>query len=305
MLSIKETATLLKDTFIKFIDDRGIKLSAALAYYTIFSLPPLLILIIAVTGFFYGQDAIEGRIYFQIQVMVGKEAALQVQEAIKNTTIDNNSNWATIVSIIALLFGATGVFSEIQDSINVIWGLKAKPKKGFIKLVINRLISFSMIITIGFLLLVSLILNALIDLFNERLQLLFPDLAVITFYVFNQLFMLSIITSLFITVFKVLPDAKINWRDVFVGSIFTSILFMAGKWIIGLYLGGSDVATAYGAAGSVIVILLWVYYSSIILFLGAEFTQIYALRHGKTIQPSDYAVFVVQKTEEITNPKDS
>ncbi|MBK9046855.1 MAG: YihY/virulence factor BrkB family protein [Bacteroidia bacterium] len=305
MLSIKETATLLKDTFIKFIDDRGIKLSAALAYYTIFSLPPLLILIIAVTGFFYGQDAIEGRIYFQIQGMVGKEAALQVQEAIKNTTIDNNSNWATIVSIIALLFGATGVFSEIQDSINVIWGLKAKPKKGFIKLVINRLISFSMIITIGFLLLVSLILNALIDLFNERLQLLFPDLAVITFYVFNQLFMLSIITSLFITVFKVLPDAKINWRDVFVGSIFTSILFMAGKWIIGLYLGGSDVATAYGAAGSVIVILLWVYYSSIILFLGAEFTQIYALRHGKTIQPSDYAVFVVQKTEEITNPKDS
>ncbi|MBK7387800.1 MAG: YihY/virulence factor BrkB family protein [Bacteroidetes bacterium] len=305
MLSIKETATLLKDTFIKFIDDRGIKLSAALAYYTIFSLPPLLILITAVTGFFYGQDAIEGRIYFQIQGMVGKEAALQVQEAIKNTTIDNNSNWATIVSIIALLFGATGVFSEIQDSINVIWGLKAKPKKGFIKLVINRLISFSMIITIGFLLLVSLILNALIDLFNERLQLLFPDLAVITFYVFNQLFMLSIITSLFITVFKVLPDAKINWRDVFVGSIFTSILFMAGKWIIGLYLGGSDVATAYGAAGSVIVILLWVYYSSIILFLGAEFTQIYALRHGKTIQPSDYAVFVVQKTEEITNPKDS
>ncbi|MBK6640790.1 MAG: YihY/virulence factor BrkB family protein [Bacteroidetes bacterium] len=305
MLSIKETATLLKDTFLKFIDDRGIKLSAALAYYTIFSLPPLLILITAVTGFFYGQDAIEGRIYFQIQGMVGKEAALQVQEAIKNTTIDNNSNWATIVSIIALLFGATGVFSEIQDSINVIWGLKAKPKKGFIKLVINRLISFSMIITIGFLLLVSLILNALIDLFNERLQLLFPDLAVITFYVFNQLFMLSIITSLFITVFKVLPDAKINWRDVFVGSIFTSILFMAGKWIIGLYLGGSDVATAYGAAGSVIVILLWVYYSSIILFLGAEFTQIYALRHGKTIQPSDYAVFVVQKTEEITNPKDS
>ncbi len=305
MLTIKETGSILKETFLKFLDDRGVKLSAALAYYTIFSLPPLLILITAVTGFFYGQDAIEGRIYFQIQGMVGKEAALQVQEAIKNTSIDNNSTWATIVSIIALLFGATGVFSEIQDSINVIWGLKAKPKKGFIKLIINRLISFSMIITIGFLLLVSLILNALIDLFNERLQLLFPDLAVITFYVFNQLFMLSVITSLFITIFKVLPDAKIYWRDVFIGSIFTAILFMAGKWLIGLYLGGSDVATAYGAAGSVIIILLWVYYSSIILFLGAEFTQIYALRHGKTIQPSDYAVFVVQKTEEIAHPKAS
>jgi membrane protein len=297
---------LVRDSVLQFIDDRGMKLSAALAYYTIFSIPPLLIIIISITGYFYGQDAIEGQIYAQIKGIVGNDAAVQIQEAIRKTAIDYNSWWATLLSIGALLFGATGTFVEIQDSINVIWGLKAKPRKGLIKMIINRLISFSMIISIGFLMLVSLILNAILDIFNMHLQRLFPDVAFYAFYVFNILFLLLVITALFATIFKVLPDAKIKWKNVISGAFFTAILFLLGKVAIGFYLGNSDISTAYGTAGSVIVILVWVYYSSIILFLGAEFTQNYAQHFGTPIEPNDYAVFVQQKqvvVEDLTNAK--
>jgi len=297
--SLKEFWILLKDTGSEFIDDQGIKLSAALSYYTIFSIPPLLIIIIRVAGIVWGEQAIEGQIYYQIESMVGKEAAIQVQATIQTTVLDNNSWWATTISVIALLFGATGVFAEIQDSINIIWGLKAKPKKGFIKLVFNRLVSFSMIITIGFLMTVSLTLNALLDVFNLHLQRLFPDVAFYAFYVINILLLLGILTMLFATIFKILPDAKIPWKTVVFGAFFTSILFMIGKILISLYLGQSDIGSAYGAAGSVIIILVWVYYSSMILFFGAEFTQVYADKYGKGIEPNAYAVFVIKKEKEL------
>jgi membrane protein len=293
---------IFKHSVNDFIDDKGIKLSAALAYYTIFSIPPLLILVTWITGVFYGKEAIEGRIYYQIEGMIGEEAAFQVQEAIKNTVIDHNSGWATAISVIALIMGAMGVFNEIQDSINQIWRLKAKPKKGLIKLLVNRLISFSMIITIGFLMMVSLLLNAVVDIFNAKIQQLFPHFAVYAFYIINLVLMLAIITTLFATIFKVLPDARIRLKDVTVGSVFTTLLFMLGKFAIGLYLGNSNVGSAYGAAGSVIIILVWVYYSAIILFFGAEFTRVFANKFGRPIQPNEYAVFIEHVDVEVKKP---
>ncbi len=297
--SLKEFWNLVKDTLSEFSDDNGIKLSAALAYYTIFSIPPLLVIIIRTTGIVFGQEAIEGQIYAQIQSLVGKPAAAQIQQTITATIFDKNSFWATSISIIALLFGATGVFAEIQDSINIIWGLKAKPKRGFFKLIINRVISFSMIVVIGFILLVSLTLNAVLDIFNYQLQRLFPDVAVYAFYALNIILLLSVITMLFATIFKILPDARIRWRIVIFGALFTTIMFMIGKVLISLYLGNSDVGSTYGAAGSVIIILVWVYYSSMILFFGAEFTQVYAERFSTGIEPNEYAVFVKHIEKEL------
>ena len=259
----------------------------------------MLVILIRTTGIIFGEEAIEGQIYSQIQGLVGKPAAAQLQQAITATVFDKNTIWATTVSIIALLFGATGVFAEIQDSINIIWGLKAKPKRGFFKLIINRLISFSMIVTIGFLLLVSLILNAILDVFNYQLQRVFPDVAVVAFYILNVILLLTVITMLFATIFKILPDARIRWRIVIFGAFFTTILFMIGKVLISLYLGNSDVGSTYGAAGSVIVILVWVYYSSMILFFGAEFTQVYADKFSTGIEPNEYAVFIKHYEREV------
>ncbi len=302
-ISPLELWQLIKDSFLEFIDDKGIKLSAALAYYTIFSIPPLIIILTNITGYFYGADAIEGHVFGQLNGLIGNDAALKIQEAIKNTVIDKNSWWATTISVVALLLGATGVFVEIQDSINIIWGLKAKPKKGLIKLLINRVISFSMILSIGFILLVSLVLNALLDIFNEQLQKLFPEIAYYAFYGINIALILFVITVLFSVIFKVLPDARIKWKSVYWGSFFTAVLFLLGKLAIGFYLGTSDIGSTYGAAGSVIVILVWVYYSAIILFYGAEFTQVYAQRYGTAIQPNDYAVFVVNNEIESKKPE--
>lgn len=304
-ISPRDLWLLIKDSALEFIDDKGIKFSAALAYYTIFSIPPLLIIIISIAGSVFGEQAIEGHIFGQIKGIVGPEAAIQVQEAIGQTVVDHNSIWATTLSIAALLLGATGVFVEIQDSINLIWGLKTKPKRGLIKMVLNRLISFSMIVSIGFLLLVSLVLNAMLDVFNAQLHHFFPETAYYAFYVFNIVFMLIVITALFGTVFKVLPDAKIKWKSVFFGALFTAVLFLLGKVLIGLYLGNSDIGTTYGAAGSVVLMLVWVYYSSIILFFGAEFTQLYAQRFGSPIEPNNYAVFVATHEIEVDDHADA
>lgn len=297
--SLLEFWQLLKVTVTEFLADKGIQLSAALSYYTIFSIPPLLIIIIRVASIVWGREAIEGSIYGQMRGLVGKEAALQVQETIQNTVVDDNSWWATTIGVIALLIGATGVFSEIQDSINAIWSVKAKPKRGWVKLLLNRLLSFSMIITIGFLLTVSLLLNAMLDLFNLYLQRIFPDIAFYAFYALNLVLLLGIITFLFATIFKILPDAKITWKTVIFGALFTSVLFMIGKVLISLYLGNTNIGSTYGAAGSVIIILVWVYYSSMILFFGAEFTQVYAEKFGAGIQPNDYAVFIQIKEREV------
>jgi len=287
---LKKTAYLLKETFVEFLNDNGMKLSAALSYYTIFSLPPLLIIIISLSGVFYGTEAVQGQIFGQINGLVGNDAALQIQETIKNVKLSDSNFFATSISIIILLIGASGVFAEIQSSINYIWGIMAKPRRGIVKFLFNRLMSFSMIGSVGFLLLVSLIVNSVMNILNKKLATYFPHETIYLFYTINLLIVFIIITLLFTVIFKTLPDGKIAIRDCLIGAGFTSILFMIGKFAIGFYLGNFNDASIYGAAGSVILILVWVYYSSIILYFGAEFTKVFAQTHGKKIIPNSYSI---------------
>ena len=297
---LKNFWLLLKKAYQGFNDDNGMKLSASLSYYTIFSLSPMLVIIISLASLFYGREAVQGQVYGQIKDLIGSSAAIEVQDMIKNAQLSNHTVKATIIGLVTLLLGATGVFSEIQDSINYIWSLKAKPKKGWLKIIINRLLSFSMIVTFGFLLLVALIVNTILDVFSGHIQELFPQLAVYIFYVINLIVLLLIITFMFAVIFKVLPDGHLPWKDALIGAAFTSFLFMIGKFVIGLYLGQSKAGYAYGAAGSLIVILLWVYYSSIILYFGAEFTEAYSYTFGKGIIPKKEAV-MIEKKEVLTN----
>ena len=296
---------ILKQTVSDFIDDKVLKLSASLAYYTIFSVAPMLIVIIFFCDLFLGREAIEGTLYSQLKGLVGSDAAILLQQMIRNATLSQDMSWATIVGFVTLVLGATGVFAEIQDSINTIWRLKSKPKKGkgLLRMLSNRLQSFSLVVSMGFILLVSLVVNGLIELFNQRLAQLFPEVAVIFIYLVNLAITLLVITTLFAVIFKVLPDARIRWKDVIVGSITTALLFMLGKFAIGFYLGTSKVGSTYGAAGSVVILLLWVYYSSAILYFGAEFTRVYVQHFGERIYPNDYAVWVKQiEVEEEADP---
>lgn len=290
---------LLKTTFFEFNEDNAIKLSAALSYYTIFALPPLLIIIITICGFFFGEEAVTGQLYGQINRLVGHDAAIQIQEAIKNVQLSDSNAFVTVFGVLMLLIGASGVFAEIQSSINFIWGLRAKPDKGFKKFIQNRVMSFSMIVTVGFLMLVSLMMNATLDILNDQLELYLPQSTVYLFYVINIVIVLLSITLLFALIFRTLPDGVIKWKDAFIGAGFTAVLFMMGKFAIGFYLGNSTIASVYGAAGSVIIILVWVYYSAIILYFGAEFTKVYAKSYGGKIAPNEYSVEIKKAIFEI------
>lgn len=281
-------------TFSGFISDNGLKLSASLAYYTVFSIAPLLILIISLISVFLGHDAIENRIYPQIVAFVGRPAALQIQEIIKNLQLSGKTGIAVISGVITLIIGATSMFLEIQDSINIIWRVKAKPKRGWVKMLKNRVLSFSLIISLGFLMLVSMIINIIILAISNRLQHFLPGLTVWLFNGINLALAFVVISTLFAIIFKFLPDVEIKWKDVRSGAIFTAILFMIGKYLIGLYIQYSAQSSTYGAAGSIIVILLWIYYTASILYIGAEFTQVYAEASGSVIQPADYAVHIEQ-----------
>ena len=289
-LSFKGMWQVLKNSFKGFSDDKVTKLSGSLAYYTVFSLAPLLIIIISLCGLFLGREAIEGTVYQQLAGFVGADTAAQLQEMIKNASLAGKSKMAAIIGGITLLVGATTVFAEIQDSINGIWGLKPKPKRGWLKMLQNRFLSFSVIISLGFLLLVSLGISSLIDAFSEGLRRRFPEVTVIVFYVVNLAITLSVTTLIFGVIFKVLPDAEIKWKDVIAGALATAILFMLGKLGISFYISKSEVGSTYGTAGSLVILLLWVYYSSIILYFGAEFTKAYAVKYGSEIHPNHYAV---------------
>lgn len=292
-LSLRNIWKVLKLSFKDFSKDKISKLSAALAYYTIFSLPGILIIVTTLGDFFYGKQAVQGSIQRQISGFVGEAAAGQIQEVIRNAAISNKTGIATIVGIITLVFGATKMFGEIQDSLNLIWNLRAKPRRGWVKLVVNRLLSFSMVVSLGFLLLVSLVINGLVSALSSHLAAYFPQITISLVYVINLVLSFVITAILFGIIFKVLPDAMIHWADVTIGAVATTILFMAGKFAIGYYLGRSSVSNTYGAAGSVIVILLWIYYCAIILYFGAAFTKEYAQHYGRRIFPTD-AVWVKQ-----------
>lgn len=299
--SFKNTIQILKDTFNGFMEDKGLKLSASLSYYTVFSMAPLLLLLISLTGFFFGKEAVEGEVFSELHELIGVQAAAQVQEIISNLEISGQTTISIVIGAVTLIIGATTVFGEIQDSINMIWKIKAKPKRGWVKMLKDRLLSGSIIIALGFLLIVSLLIDGMVLALNDLIRSYFPDVALVVFTISNFVISFIIISILFGVIFKVLPDAKIAWKDVRAGAFFTAFLFLIGKFLIGFYLESSGTSSTYGAAGSIIVILLWVYYTAAILYFGAEFTRIYACFIGARIEPADYAVYVQQKETEIKN----
>jgi membrane protein len=285
-------------TFAGFINDNGLKLSASLAYYTVFSIAPLIILLISITSLVLRHYNFNDTVYAQIQHFMGKDAALQLQQIVTHLALSGKTGTALVAGVVILLLGASSMFIEIQDSLNIIWRVKAKPKKGWLKLLQNRFLSFSLIIGLGFLLLASLVVNIAVNALSERLVHFFPAVTVTLFDLINLAITLIVIAVLFAIIFKFLPDVKIKWRDVRSGAIFTALLFMLGQFLIGLYLKYTAQGSAYGAAGSIIVILVWIYYTSAILFIGAEFTQVYAEAIGSSIEPAEYAVHVEQKEVE-------
>jgi len=292
--SLKEIWKVTVNSFKGFGEDKIAKFSGSLAYSTVFSMGPLLIVLLFICGFFFGQEAIQGKIYGQMQQFVGRDAALQLQTIIKNASLSGKGSVALVIGIITLLIGATAVFAEIQDSINTIWGFKAKPKKGLWKMLRNRFLSFSVIVSLGFLLLVSLVVATIVEGLSNRFKSIWPDMAVVIFYIVNLLLSFVITAALFAVIFKVLPDARTKWKDVLPGAIASTVLFMIGKFAISFYIGKSQIGTTYGAAGSLVILLVWIYYSSIILYLGAEFAKAWTAHYGGAIRPNDYAVALKQ-----------
>ena len=299
--NVREVFAFIKQVVVEFNNDNVLKYSASLSYYTIFSIAPMIIIIIAFCDFIYNKQAMQGEIYEQIKNFVGKDAALQIQNTIQNVHLSNNSLTATIIGFITLLFGATGVFGEIQDSLNKIWGLQVKAKNGWWKLIVNRVLSFSLVLSLGFVLMVSFTLNAIVIGVGNKLNNFFSGQLINFIPFIDSIFLFITSTIIFAAIFKILPDAKVKWKDVGLGALVTSLLFTLGKFIIGYYLSVSKLNTMYGAAGSIIIILLWAYYSSAILYMGAEFTKVYALRYDRRIVPNDYSEWIKTDVVHIEN----
>jgi len=292
---------LLKETGLEFIDNNSFQRGAALAYYTIFALPPMLIIIISAAGYFFDEQAVSGEIYFRIKELMGTEAAYSVQKMVENINAFSSISLATLVGVIALFVAATGLFVSLQDSLNEIWFVKPKPRREYLKLLVDRFLSFGMILFVAIILLLSLLSNTILVVVGEFLEKRFSGWVVYLLHLSNFISSLTIMTFLFAAIFKFLPDAKIKWRDVWVGAVVTSILFSVFRGLIGLYLGTNDVGSIYGAAGSVVLILTWVFFTSQIIFFGAVFTFVYSRKFGHNIFPSDYAVRVVRQEVEIRN----
>jgi membrane protein len=290
-MSPKQVWRLLKAAFQEWNKDKASRLAAALAYYTVFSIAPLLILVIAIAGLFFDTTAVREQLMGQIQSLVGSDGAEFLRTALDNANRPGqNSGWvATIVSIVLLLVGATGVLVQLQTALNEVWNVEADPDQGFKNLVRKRLLSFGMILAIGFLLLVSLIVSSVIAGFSGYFSTIAPGLDSLV-QLFNFVVGFGITTLLFAMIFKYVPDVVIAWGDVWFGAAITALLFSIGKFVIGLYLGNSGFGSTYGAAGSVIILLVWVFYSAQILFFGAELTQVFAQRFGSQIRPNQYAV---------------
>lgn len=295
---IKTHFTVLKNAVVGFMNESALKYSASLAYYTVFSVGPILVLMISLAGVFLGEEAIQGKVFAELRGLIGSSVALQVQDIIKNLSLSGKSNMALIISVVTLLIGATTVFGDIQNSINNIWHVRPKVKKGWLKIVKDRLLSSSLVVGLGFLLVVTLIVNGVVMALTDRLQRFFPDTTVQLFSGINFLVSFGIIFLMFCIVFKVLPDVTIKWRTVRSGALFTSVLFVIGHFLIGLYIERSSTESTYGAASAIVLILLWVYYTSAILYFGAVYTREYAIYKGTPIQPSEFAVYVEIKEVE-------
>lgn len=287
---------MLRAVFGEFLDDDAPRLAAALSYYAIFALPPLLVVILVISGFFLDPDQVQRWLEEQFGAMIGPEAGGAIRTIIENAQApDSGGFFATALGVGALLFGATGAFAQLQRALNTAW--EVEPKEGGVRgFLTKRVLSFGMILGVGFLLLVSLLLSAVLSAFGSAVAEILPrGLSGLALQAINYGFSLAVITLLFAAMFKVLPDAEIAWRDVWIGAGVTAVLFMLAQFLLAFYIGRSDPGSAYGAAGAVIILLLWVYVSSLIVLLGAEFTQVWARRQGRRIQPEAGAVRVVKK----------
>ena len=284
---------LLKQTFNEWLQDKAPQLGAALAYYTVFSLAPLILVLLAIVGMIFRDDprGTWDRITQQMSYFLDQSAVQVVQNIAQKASQPGKSTIATIIGVALAIFGASGVFGQLQDALNTIWGVKAKPGGGIWAFLRARFLSFAMVAGVCFLLLVSLAIEALLKGFSHYIQSALPGGMVIALTVY-LIFDFAVVVLLFAMIFKFLPDVEIQWRDVWIGAVLTAILFGIGKWLLGFYLGSGAAGSAYGAAGSLITLLLWVYYSSQILLFGAEFTQVYAARAGRAFKPSKYAVRV-------------
>lgn len=296
---------LIREASSEFLDDNCTKLSASLAYYTIFSIGPLLLVIITVLGFFYKRtDAVTGKLFGELGKLIGQSEAAQLKTMIENISHQNHTTLFGIIGVLVLLFGATGIFSEIQSSINYIWSIKAKPKRGWLKYITDRLLSFSLVIGMGFLLIVTLFINLIMDVLTDRLQSFMGHSDTLLLQAADLTLLFVVVTFLFAVIYKVLPDAKIYWKDALAGASFTGVLFLLGKFLITYYLTSSKTFNAYGAAASIILLLSWVYYTALILYFGAEFTKVYAMKWGRGITVFDTAVYIIKReAKEMPNLK--
>ena len=290
---------LLKINFAEWMNDNTFELSAALAFYTIFSIAPVLLIAVGVASFFFAPDTATDRIVGEMEEMIGAQGADAVRQVIESSRGFGKGLWAVSVGIVTLIMGATAVFGELQSALNQIWDVKAKPDRGVImSFIVDRFRSFSIAIGVGFLLLVSLVISALITGLEDYMNNWLPGIPWV-WQTANGISSFFVVAVLFAMIYKFLPDVVISWKDVWIGAAVTALLFTAGKYAIGIYLGRTATTSAFGAAGSLVVLLFWVYYSALVSFLGAEFTQVYARRYGPGIQPQKHAIRIGRKSDSI------
>jgi membrane protein len=296
-IPFKEWWSILKDTFKEFIEKDTLRHCAAIAYYTIFSMPGIAIISVLVAGSFYEDEVVRNEMLKQVRLLMGNSSAEQVEELMGQAVISGDSIIMKIVGVVTLVISTTTVFASLQSSLNTIWNIKPQPKKEILKFLFTRLLSLAMVASLGFLILVSLLADTLLAILNQAISGYMMGASYYLVWGINLIISMAVIAFVFALIFKVLPNAKLKWRDVWVGAIVTTILFMIGKNLIGLYLGTSNLGDAYGAAGSLVALLAWVYYSVLILLFGAEFTFIYNQHKGNKIMPNDNAVTI--KTEKV------
>ena len=296
---LKSIVDFTKELFGNYADDDAFTLGAALAYYTVFSFAPLLVVLISVTSFFIGPRAVRGELHEQLASLLGSEAATTLQDIVQNAYISGNSLVAITIGAVTLFFGATAVFAATQNALNKIWQIEPRPKSNILAFVKARARALSFVIVLGFLLLVTLVIDALVASFGEQISGYLFGVGPLLIQVITWVIGLLITAAIFGLIFRFLPDARPDTRDVFAGAFFTALLFAIGRWAIGFYIGNSDFSSTYGAAAALVTLLVWTFFSSQILFLGAEFSFVWAQWHGRRIRPKAYAVRVVRGVKEL------
>ncbi len=299
----KRAWSFTQELFANYGQDDAFTLGAALAYYTVFSFAPLLVVAIAVASTFMEEEIVTGKLYEELNGLLGPDAAKTLQDVVTNAYSSGESIWATVLGVATLLFTASTVFATLKMSLNSIWQIQPRPTNNIIGFLLTRLLSFSFVVGLGFLLMITLIVNALIIGFMDQIAALLPALSSVFLALTSWVIATAVTAVIFAMLFRYLPDARARWKDIWAGAIFTALLFGLGRWLIGLYIGNSNFGSTYGAAGALVTLLVWTYYNSLILFLGAEFTFVWAERRGFPIRPGKHAVRVIKEVRKVDGIK--